>query len=357
MRLVPEQIAKIAIRCPNWVGDIVMATPLLDCIRRGFPNARITGIIKRRFQGIIKDGPWFDDTLDCEDKTWSGFWRMAHRLHQGRFDLGIVLPNSIRSVLPLWLGRVRQVYGYRTNGRDLFMTDGPRARRVQGRIEAIPTVQYYLHIARWLELDCSADAKPRLYIGQGLQLRAQALLRELGIGDHELVIGLNPGAGFGPSKCWPTSHFARLAELCQHRLGAKVMLFCGPGEEPIARAIVDNTRANVFFPDPATVDLEMLKPMIRRCDLLVSNDTGPRHVAVALDVPVVVLMGPIDPGYTNAYLDRSIVIRKDLDCSPCYKRICPRQHECMTQITAEEVFEATQRLLGRYRRHDGTGSL
>jgi heptosyltransferase-2 len=111
---------------------------------------------------------------------------------------------------------------------------------------------------------------------------------------------------------------------------------------------VTQSGATIIDTSSDNVDLEMLKPLVQRCNLLVTNDTGPRHYAVAFDVPVVVIMGSTDPRYTASNLDRTVVIRKDLDCSPCHKKVCPREHECMKQITPEEVFAATAKLLKEY---------
>jgi heptosyltransferase-2 len=205
--------------------------------------------------------------------------------------------------------------------------------------------QYYLEIGQWLGLKAPQGIKPRLFIGEELRGRGQSLIRQYGIEEQDLVIGLNPGASFGASKCWPAQHFARLAELCQTELNAKLLLLSGPGEEAIARAVTTESRAKIIDTSRDKVDLELLKPLIQRCSLLVTNDTGPRHYAVALDVPAVVIMGPTDPRYTASNLDRTVVIRKDLDCSPCHKKVCPLDHQCMTQITPDEVFAAARKLL------------
>ncbi len=98
-------VETILIRCPNWVGDIVMAAPVFDCIRENFPHARITGILSKNAQGIVRDGPWFDDFIDCEDKTLAGMRRMVKKIRALKPDMAILLTNSIRSILPVWLGR------------------------------------------------------------------------------------------------------------------------------------------------------------------------------------------------------------------------------------------------------------
>ncbi|MFA6344783.1 MAG: glycosyltransferase family 9 protein, partial [Syntrophales bacterium] len=115
----------------------------------------------------------------------------------------------------------------------------------------------------------------------------------------------------------------------------------------IAEAIVKHCRVSVIDTGPDRIDLAALKPLIQRCNLLVTNDTGPRHIAVAFGVPVVVIMGPTDPRYTSANLDKSVVIRKTLDCSPCHKKVCPWDHRCMTEIRPEEVLGEAIKLLER----------
>jgi heptosyltransferase-2 len=156
---------------------------------------------------------------------------------------------------------------------------------------------------------------------------------------------MNSGAKFGSSKCWPPDYFAKLAELFENRWHCKILLFVGPGEEDIAQSIVEISRATIVNTGPDNIDLALLKHMIRSCRLLVTNDTGPRHYAVAFDIPVVVIMGPTDPRYTAANLEKTIVLRQELDCSPCHKKTCPRDHECMFMITPEAVFRGSEKLL------------
>ena len=338
-------IDTLIIRCPNWVGDIVMAIPALDCFRDSFPRTKIIGIVKKNAQGILRDGPWFDGFIDCDDKSWAGFWRITEQIRDYKADMAVLLSNSVRSALSVWLGGVRNIYGYRRNFRGIFLKGGPEPIRNNYRIVPMPTTEYYLGICRWLGLNVPEKVQPRLFIGQQILERAESLFQKYGIRENDLVIGLNPGASFGVSKCWPPEHFAELAELCEKELGAKFLLLSGPGEEPIAQAVLKKSRADIINTYDDKVDLEMLKPLVQRCNLLITNDTGPRHYAVALDIPVVVILGPTNPDYTAANLDRTIVIRKEMDCSPCHKKICPREHQCMTEITAAEVFTAAKKLL------------
>jgi heptosyltransferase-2 len=122
-------------------------------------------------------------------------------------------------------------------------------------------------------------------------------------------------------------------------------LFAGPGEDKIAHSITEKSHAPIINTAPDEVDLALLKPLIKRCQLLVTNDTGPRHYAVAFDIPVVVIMGPTDPRYTAAHLEKTVVLQKQLACIPCHEKVCRYGHECMTEIRPLEVFEACRKLL------------
>jgi heptosyltransferase-2 len=213
-------------------------------------------------------------------------------------------------------------------------------------------VDYYLEIARWMGLKTREESAPRLYTGASVEEKADQLLSRYGIGPGELVVGLNPGASFGSSKCWPTEYFARTAELIKQEFNSKIILFVGPGEESIASAIESRTDTELINTSADKIDLELLKPLIRRCNLLITNDTGPRHYAVAMGVPVVVVMGPTDPRYTASNLENTIVLRQELPCAPCHKKQCPTDQQCMRSITPEMVLQAGQELLERNRAYE-----
>ncbi len=339
-----DNIETLAVRCPNWVGDIVMATPVFDCLRQNLPRTRLVGVLKKSARGIVNDGPWFDALVDADDKTWTGLQEMRRQLGLLKPDAAILLTNSVRSALSMRLCGIRRIYGYRRQGRGVLLTGGPSTAR-NGDLVPIPTGRSYLEICRWLGLDLPPHPKPTLFIGGELRRRGAALLARYGVQEGDFVVGLTPGASFGSSKCWPAEYFAQLAEMCQDRFRAKVILFCGPGEDAIAQAILARSKAKIIDARTGGLDLEVLKPFVKRCNLFITNDTGPRHYAVAFDVPIVVLMGSTDPRYTEANTERTIVVRKELDCSPCQKKVCRRQHECMTAIQPAEVLAAAERLL------------
>jgi heptosyltransferase-2 len=143
----------LAVRCPNWVGDIVMATPVFECLRQSLPRTRIVGVIKRSARGIVKDGPWFDALIDGNDKTWADFARMREQIRTEAPDAAILLTNSLRSALTMRLSGVRQVYGYRRQGRGVLLTGGPTASH-NGTITPVPMGRYYLEICRGPDPPC-----------------------------------------------------------------------------------------------------------------------------------------------------------------------------------------------------------
>ena len=337
----------VLVSCPNWDGDVVMATPAFDCIRQNFPDSRVIGLIRNYARGVVEDGPWFDDLMVIRDKSLAEMRKAISLLRQIKPDLAVILPNSFRSALIARLGGAGQIYGYRRNGRTALLSGGPDPWRTNGRITPRAMAEYYMEICRWLQLDTPSNLKPRLFISAATHERCTRLLATYGIGPDDMIVGLNPGARYGSSKCWPPEHFARLAEMIMERWDCKILLFTGPGERDLGRRILDLSRADIINTGP-DVDLKVLKPFIQRCHLLITNDTGPRHYAVAFDVPVVVIMGPTDPRYTDANLEKTVVLRRDLICAPCHHKECAMHHECMAEIKPEEVMQSAEQLLQKH---------
>ncbi len=341
-RIQPDTIL---VFCPNWVGDVVMATPTFRCLRQSYPDARLIGLIRGYAKGVVEDAPWFDQLIEINDKSWRAFVHLVYQIRSLKAKLAVVLPNTFRSALLARLGGARQIYGYRRNGRTALLSGGPAPQRADNRITPVPMADYYLEICHWMNLTTDPDKKPRLYVSDPLQSVGNQFLERYGISSEDMVIGINPGAKYGASKCWPPEYFARLAELLAQRWDCKLMLFIGPGEETIGQTIVQHSKAKIINTGPDNVDLALLKPLIRRCRILVTNDTGPRHYAVALGIPVVVIMGPTDPRYTHASLEKTTVLRQQLDCSPCHLKECPLDHSCMRKISPEAVLQAAEQLL------------
>ncbi|MHC4717610.1 MAG: glycosyltransferase family 9 protein, partial [Planctomycetota bacterium] len=149
-----------------------MATPLFDCLRASFPQARIACVIRGYAQGIVRDGPWFDEVINAKDKSWAGFWTLRRQVAAFGADTAVLLPNSLRSALPIRLAGVPKIYGYRRGGRGCLLTGGPAPVKQNGKITPLPMTEYYLEIARFLGLEVPASPKPTLYVGLECRQRA-----------------------------------------------------------------------------------------------------------------------------------------------------------------------------------------
>lgn len=335
---------KILIRFPNWVGDVVMAEPVVRIVKNNYPNAEITVAIRNYASKILAGHPDIARLIPFDDKTLSGVKQLATEIKKAAPDKAILLPNSFRSFLSVRWGGVTNIIGYRRGFRKFFIK-GPNPPMENGRYQPVPMTDYYCELLRWMGLKIEVPVTPQLYLTDEEAARGQELLARYGITAGDTVVALNPGAKFGSSKCWPPKYFAELADRIQHRYGNKLLLLVGPGENAIADEIVQTSSARIINTARDEMDLGVLKALVKRTDLLVTNDTGPRHYAVAFGKPVVVLMGPTDPRHTNCHLDQTVILREDLPCMPCHKKVCPIDHPCMIDMTPDKVFHAVQQIM------------
>ncbi len=356
-----EPFERILVRAPNPLGDAVMATPLLRCLRHNWPRARITVLAvpsgAEAYRGL--------ETVDRievyrrsrEDRGVGGLWRTARRLRPEGFDLALVCPNSHSSALLARLTGARRRIGWAYNGRGLLLTDalGPAMAR-WGKRKPAPMVEYYLDLARSLGAEV-LSAEPELRTTPDGESEALAALGAGGWREGTKIAGLGVGSSFGPSKLWSAEAFAATGNALAAR-GLGIALFFGPGEESVAAEVAGKLKAKPVLGPEKALGLAGLKSAASRLSVLVTTDTGPRHVAVAFGVPVVVVMGPTDPAYTNSSLERTVVLRESVDCAPwrwpCHEKECPltdgRRHQCMERIPAERAVEAAVKLMERFPR-------
>jgi heptosyltransferase-2 len=344
------------VRLPNWVGDVVMATPALRCLRRSFPEARIDVTLIPYVRKIVEGASWFDNIIEypAERNQWGITERLNYirLLRRNRYDLAVVLPNSFSSALLAFLSGAKRRIGYDRQNRGFLLTDPVPAPTENRKFVPQPMVDYYLKLCE--QLGANPDSrKTELFVDSQSEQRADELFEKHGISRAKPIVAINPGAAYGSSKLWDCGRFAQVADDLIERESCDVTLLGGPGEKEIAAEIAGTARSNLANLAEENVALDVLKSVIRRCDLLITVDSGPRHFAVAFDKPVVVLMGPTDPRYTNCSLEKTIVLRiDDLDCVPCHMKECPTDHECMTRITPDMVVHAATELLHRHVRGD-----
>jgi len=348
---------KILIFLPNWVGDVVMASPVLVAMRRHFRSAHITHAGRETALSAVSGCDWADEVLlDRPDQLPRGvnFLRLVGRIRRGGYDLGVLLPNSFRAAAAARLGSVKRIAGYDRDGRGWLLSDKILPPRdVAGRLTPVPAVDYYIRLVQMLGVGCDSRSMS-LGLTEADDRAARDLLEraEVAVGaPARPLVMLNPGASFGPSKMWDLSGYAAVADELIRRRGAQIIINAAPAERPIAAQVarVMRHKPAVNFADrPNTIGL--LKGLMRRCSLLVTNDTGARHIAAALRIGVVTLFGSTDPAWTRIDYHLERMIRLDLRCSPCQRKICsqppgPMYHQCMTAITPEMVLEAADELL------------
>lgn len=343
---------KVAIFLPNWVGDAVMATPALRVLREYFAGARIFGILKPYVAGVLEGSAWIDECVPLtSDGPWSQRWPIiAARLRREQIDLAVLFANTFRSALVARLAGCRQRVGYVAHGRGLLLTH--RLRHVadaRGRRIPSPEIDTYNRLVE--SIGCPLPSyRMELFTTAQDEAAAEAVWQRMRLDQYPEVVCLNPGGAFGSSKHWPTPSFVALARELAGERGSAVLVLCGPAERATAQQIVREARcAGVFSLAEQSLSLGLTKACIRRADLLITTDSGPRHFAAAFGRPVLTLFGPTHIAWTETYFPKAAHLQRPVPCGPCQKRVCPwGHHRCMTELAPTEVFNAAAELLRRY---------
>jgi heptosyltransferase-2 len=346
----------IAVFLPNWIGDAVMATPALRALRSHFAEARLIGVMKPYVADVFAGGDWFDEILFAHGGPWSqGVLSVGWQLRRRRIDVMVLLANTFRSALMAWLGGCRRRIGYARYGRSLLLTDAlPPLRDDLGRRKPSPVLDAYNLLAE--RAGCTRPGRlMELFTTSADERAADQVWEQARFEDYSEVICLNPGAAFGAAKHWPSAYFADLARRLAEERGSAVLVLCGPNESELARDVATQAcHTNVHsladltapvVPDGPRLSVGLTKACVRRADLLVTTDSGPRHFAAAFDRPVVTLFGPTHIEWTETYHPRAVHLQKHVECGPCQLRVCPLDHRCMTRLTPDEVFTAAEGLL------------
>jgi heptosyltransferase-2 len=351
---------KIAVFCPNLIGDTVMATPTFRALRAGFPGANIAGVIKPQVAPTLDGNPWFDNWIYFDRRSSQRLERTAavvRRLRRERFQLAVLLPNTFRSAWLAFLAQIPERIGYDRAPRGMLLTTRlPEARDSSKRRIPTPIVESYLTLAR--RLGCPVDSvRLELATTADDDAAAENAFLMLGLRGEQRVVCLNTGGAFGPAKSWPTSHFAELARRLVDQAGVSILVLCGPGERESAREIVratDDPRVVSLADQPLSIGLS--KACVRRSALMITTDSGPRHFAAAFGVPVITLFGPTHIAWTRTHHPQAWHIIHKVPCGPCQRPVCPEgHHRCMRDLTPESVFRVAVRSLASTEKTVGAG--
>jgi heptosyltransferase-2 len=335
-----------------------MATPTLRALRNLYPDAEIAYLMRRYVKPIYTGLPWADRLLTYRTgktraKAGKGLFDLAARLRSAKFDMAVLLPNSFKTALLCKMAGIDKVVGYDRDGRGFLLSDKLLPQKERGKFVPFPIVRYYMGLAQYLGSH-DRDLSMKLAVVESERRAASQIFQRSGLdpdlerpGAHARppLILLNPGAQYGAAKCWLPEHFAALADRLSTELGATILLSGAPKERAILDAILRLMKRPSIDLSTKGLTLGALKEITRRCDLMVTNDTGPRHIAAAFDVPVVTIFGPTHPEWTEIYFPKERKVAVKVFCGPCQKKTCPLDHRCMTRVTPQMAFENAVELL------------
>lgn len=343
---------RIALFLPNWIGDVVMATPAIRAVRDAFPATKLVAVCKPYVADVLAGSPWFTETLlaDKRGPRDRRAFAIARQLRDREIDTALLFPNSFRTALIAYFGGVKRIVGFPRYGRGWMLTDVLHQKQDdRGRFVPSPVIDDYNRLAMKLGT-AQPGYRMELFTTPAAEATADQVWNQFALHRYSRIVALNPGAAFGAAKHWGDDHFAQLARLLTTHLGCGVLIVCGPTEREMARRIAEESRSpHVFALSDSPLSLGLTKAIVKRSDLLVTTDSGPRHFAAAFNRPVVSLFGPTHIEWTQTYFVREICLQKKLPCGPCQQRVCPLgHHRCMRELTPESVFTVAEELLARY---------
>lgn len=338
---------------PNWIGDAVMAQPLLARLKSDQPERALDWLAPAHILAVGQAIPEVDRLIEAPQRhgklDLTRRWQLAHRLRRESYAQAFILPNSAKSALIPWLAQIPVRIGYRGEMRTLLLTH--RCEASVGGYRA-PMIEHYLRLARVAPPPSSAErkasaapeARPRLIAEDAT---ARTVRARFALSDDPLLV-LAPGAEFGPAKRWPTRHFAALADqLSEAWPRAQVVLVGSMADRPTATEILAMAARPVRNLCGETTLSEVFA-LIANADGVVSNDSGLMHVAAAFGRPQVAVFGSSDPRHTPPSSPQAQVRWLQLACSPCFERQCPLGHTaCLSQITPTSVFNALNQTMAR----------
>ena len=360
-------------RGTNWLGDAVMTTPALLRLREKFPNAHIALLGPEKLRDLWGQHPAVDEAISFAPRE--SVFAIGKRLRAGKFDLALVLPNSPRSALEVFLAGIPRRIGHARPWRNFFLTQAVASRdgavkmrkrtalEIHGLVKPGATVRpatgnrqpatghqlyEYLHLAAALGANPEPLA-PQLFITPD---EIEAAKTKFGLDKiSHPIFGLNPGAEYGPAKRWPAEKFIAAAKQIQQQTNCVWLIFGGKGDAELVGHMaseIGNRESGIINMGGRT-SLRELMSLLKLCRVLLTNDTGPMHVAAALGTPVVVPFGSTSPELTGPGRPgdpRHRLLKSDAPCAPCFLRECPIDFRCLTGIPVERVVTAVLQCSG-----------
>jgi heptosyltransferase-2 len=350
-----EGIRNLLVRGLNWIGDAVMSLPTIWNLRRAIPSARITVLAPRWSADLYKLCRAVQRVLEVPAPSRKFRIRdeieLAKELRDRKYDAVIVLPNSFHSVVAPFFARIPRRWGYGTDFRSLLLT---KAVPLKEEDKNEHTVLYYRKLLNEIGIEWGGE-RFDLQPDNGSVDHAKTILLHRGAFEGLSKIGLAPGAAWGPSKRWPAKRFTSVAARLAERYGIQPMFFGSEHDRPLVNKIVSAIPGGAVNLAGAFRNLRHLVAAVSECKLMVTNDSGPMHIAAALGVPLVAIFGPTDEKRSGPWSIRgnAVVLSRNPECRPCYSPFCRVQGwPCMNGVKVSDVMKATERLLDGGKRSD-----
>ncbi len=359
--LDPGQPRRILVRGTNWVGDAVMTLPALETLAGLCPQAQITVLAKPMLAALYQAQPVVDRVIELEDPGphagLAGMRRLARGLEREGFDWAVLLQNAFHAAALAWLAHIPVRLGYARDGRGLLLSHGivcGKAARTRHE------TSYYLGLLHGAGLLRQAPSPegvwPRLALDPYDEAWAEEFLRQQGLDQAGPILGLAPGAAFGPAKCWPPERFAEAGRGLLKQGFSAALLFGGAAEASVTAQVAAQMGSLPVLDMAGRTGLGQALALLARLGLFVTNDSGLMHACAALGRPTLAIFGSTNPVTTAPLGPRVAWLRKPVECSPCLKPVCPTGMRCFTSISAPEVVEAALALLAEPDRPRGEWS-
>ncbi|QWE04272.1 lipopolysaccharide heptosyltransferase II [Polynucleobacter sp. JS-JIR-II-50] len=335
----------ILIIAPNWIGDAVMTQPLLASLKEQYPEANIDVLASTWVAPIYRACSAVHEVIEAKFEhkqlQWGLRKQLAKELATKKYQACFVLPNSLKSALIPWLANIPFRVGYRGElrfGLINLSLDNP------SKLNRPPMVEHYLALSQLLNEEQSASTTsnlvPKLNVSATADQSVQTKLLNAKVDPANIYV-MCPGAEYGPTKRWPTSHFAQLAQkLITSNSLSQIILLGSKGDRALAQEIQSQANQDSHIHNwCGDTSLDEAIALIGMSKAVISNDSGLMHIAAALKTPQVAIFGSSDPAHTPPLSDKAKVIWLNLPCSPCHKRECPLGHlKCLNDILPEQVF-------------------
>jgi len=359
--ILEKNMGKLLIRGVNWIGDAVMTLPALRCIRTSFKEDEIHLMVKKHIIEIFLNDPNIDNLIEYKDdyKGIKGKIIASRRLKHYSFSKAILFQNAFDAAALVYLSGIKERIGYNRDGRGFLLT---KPVQINKKIKRLHHILYYLNLLKETGVDVNYR-HPWIYLSIEERIKAQNILNSV----NRPIILINPGAAYGSAKRWPTKYFAILIEMIIKDLNGSIIITGSTDEQKIVTEIISKVNLEKIsyrqiLNLTGKISLREFISILSQVDIVVTNDSGPMHLAYAVGTPVVAIFGSTDPNLTGppSYINlkgkdfpiiyefntEAKILWKKVSCSPCFERECPKGEAiCLKKISAKEVFEEIKQLL------------